>query len=231
MGLLDILRENEISATFFIQNKLATKYPALVKIIGLEGHEIACFIDHFENTSQSKLAIRSSIYTLENLINKKVIGTRCSTLSLLKTNFNEYCYLLKKMGVKYDSSLLTKRPIDQYFNKNISLKAFDYYDISQHTLPLLLTLPKSLTRVRSKDKLITFGGTLFRFLPYELNYFLARPLDKNSGVFSIPISDLGVREPNEKTLKSSVNYYAKKSIPEKLQNLFSDYPFSSFIHE
>ncbi|RME80668.1 MAG: polysaccharide deacetylase, partial [Caldilineae bacterium] len=42
LPLLDLLAEREIRATFFIVGEIIEQYPALIRRIAREGHEIAC---------------------------------------------------------------------------------------------------------------------------------------------------------------------------------------------
>ena len=47
-NILDILKDNQVPATFFITGNFAEGAPDLVKRIMGEGHEIACHgVDHF----------------------------------------------------------------------------------------------------------------------------------------------------------------------------------------
>ena len=219
--MLEILHTNDISATFFIQDKVAFKYPVLVRKILSAGHEIGCYIDTPYNKDSFHQVAENNIRALEDISGKKVIGTRCQGLSLAHTDFDNFCQVLRNLGIQYDSSLITNQSIHDLQKKNASLDAFRTYGISQYPLSVL------------KLKL-SFGGSAFRLCPYELTYTLSSRLDRDTAVFQIPIYDLGVNE--QVSLKNThdlhwhrkLDFWGRKSIPVKLQKLFADYPFDSF---
>ena len=87
--LLEIFATKEIKATFFVLGWIAERYPALIKNISDEGHEIACHgYSHdlvynqkpevfFDETKRSK-------QILEDIIGQEVIGYRAASYSITK---------------------------------------------------------------------------------------------------------------------------------------------------
>lgn len=95
--ILDILKRNNVKATFFCTGNFAKNAKeVMIRIIG-EGHEVACHgVDHWEpketDFEQSKLIVESSI-------GKKVYGYRQPRM--FPVNDKE----IEKMGYTYNSSL------------------------------------------------------------------------------------------------------------------------------
>ncbi len=229
VAMLEILRTNDISGTFFIQSKVASKYPVLVRKIKNAGHEVGCFIDTpYDKQSFQKVA-ENAIHNLQDISGSKVIGTRCNGISIKNTSFDNYCNVLRNQGIQYDSSLITNQTIDKHMENNPSLGAFKAYGISQYSIPSFFVSP-ILARLK-----LTFGGSTLRLLPYEFTHLLANnKLDRESAVFHLPIYDLGIKDysafktSHDIPWQRKLDFLGRKTIPAKLHKLFGDYPFDNF---
>lgn len=230
MIMLDILRSNEIIGTFFIHGKVALKYPVLVRKISQEGHEIGCLIDtHYHRKNYQQIA-QLAVHELEDVVGRKIVGIRSKGLHILKTNFEHYCNTLNILDIRYDSSLITNKSITAFKKKNSSLAAFDDYQITEYPQAQLLTPPLL------GKKPIAFGGQAFRFLNYEACNLFAARLNKLTGVFAMPVYDLGFADYTSTKLNyqlstsNKLDFINRSSIPLKLTKLFADYPFDSFAN-
>jgi len=226
--MLEILRTHDVSASFFIHPKVASKYPVLIRKIQTAGHEIGCIFDSPYQRQDFLQQAQSAIRNLEDITGKKVIGTRYLNLSIKEVNFDHYCSVLRTCGIQYDSSLIIHKTLKALENTYPSLRSFKAYGISQYPLPCLYTPP-----LTSQWKL-TFGDSTFRLLPYEMTHTLAKPLHRDSAVFHMPVYDLGLKD--LEAVKAShilpwrqkLDFFGRKSIPIKLKKLFGDFPFESF---
>lgn len=95
--ILDILKRNNVKATFFCTGNFARNAKEVMKRIVDEGHEVACHgVDHWKpernDFEQSKLIV-------ENIIDKKVYGYRQPRM--FPVNDEE----IERMGYSYNSSL------------------------------------------------------------------------------------------------------------------------------
>lgn len=95
--ILDILKKNEVKATFFCTGNFAENAKEVMNRIINEGHEVACHgVDHWNpkatDFEQSKIIV-------ERIIGKKVFGYRQPRM--FPVNDNE----IEKMGYTYNSSL------------------------------------------------------------------------------------------------------------------------------
>lgn len=100
--LLDIFKENNVKATFFVVSRIAEKHPDLVKGIEDGGHEIASHsvshspeINIFEEAKKSKTK-------LEEIIGEKVKGFRAPSFLIEGVDLKG----LSEIGYEYDSSLI-----------------------------------------------------------------------------------------------------------------------------
>lgn len=226
--MLEIMRLNHVTGTFFIHHKVATKYPVLLHKIEAAGHEVGCYIDTpYDHQTFAEQAKRS-VSTLQEISGNNITGMRSHGLSLRDPVFENYCYVLRKLGIKYDSSLAISHSIENHLQANPSLGAFKAYDIDEYATSTLV--PNRL----SPSKINHFGSHLFRVLPYEFTYQLARRLDKDSAVFQLPVYELGygdlptIKADHHLGIWQRKDFLGRKSIPLKLTKLFRDYPFRSF---
>ncbi len=88
------LKEFDIKVTFFVTVKFASKFPQLIRKLAKEKHEIAL---HAIKYNLKSLLKEKKI--LENISRTKILGVRAHKLRL--PSFST----LKKVGIKYDSSL------------------------------------------------------------------------------------------------------------------------------
>lgn len=228
--MLDLLNKHDITATFFVENRVATKYPVLVRKIQAAHHEVACYIDDDYRKEGFQQTCKHAVDNLEDITGKKIFGIQCKSIDPLQVNFDHYCSCLKSVGIRYDTSITTHLSITRLEASNPSIGAFQAYDIALFPRPALARLPL-LNRVLS-----SFGGSSFRWLPYEITALLAGKLDRESAIFSFPVYDLDNNE--YATLQSSfqlpwhrkLDFYARQSTPEKLHKLFGDFPFDSFMN-
>ncbi len=106
---LEVLKNNNASATFFTSGWIAEKHPKLLRKITAHGHEIACigyFDFSFNDVSQDKFIsdIRRAKYLIEDATGQAVIGYRAIQKSIFK-NKEEFLSILAEEGYLYDSSL------------------------------------------------------------------------------------------------------------------------------
>lgn len=101
--ILDLLKEHNIKATFFVTTEFYKKYPKLIKEIS-KVHEIACHGEHDKDYGKidekiSFESIKQNKVLLEKGIKREIIGFRAPRMSP-----PEY-KVLKKVGLRYDASL------------------------------------------------------------------------------------------------------------------------------
>ncbi|MDD5609964.1 MAG: polysaccharide deacetylase family protein [Candidatus Omnitrophica bacterium] len=127
-NILLMLDEHNIRATFFIVGSVAQKYPASIRAIAKQGHEIAShgFLHKLVyRMSKDEFAndINKSIGTLEEITNIKVSGYRACTWSITEKMLWAID-ILEAAGLRYDSSIypVSLNPLKNKYFKNIPYK-------------------------------------------------------------------------------------------------------------
>jgi polysaccharide deacetylase family protein (PEP-CTERM system associated) len=173
--LLDLFGGASVRATFFTLGWIAERYPALIRRIVNEGHELASHgWDHTRADSQDATAFRADIRKtrqfLEDLGGVPVIGYRAATFSIGPKNLWAFD-VLDEEGYRYSSSLYPIRH-DLYGDTGGSRVP---YHPGGHAL---LEVP--MTTVRWFDRNFPCsGGGYFRLLPYALSRFNMRRVNRH----------------------------------------------------
>ena len=164
-ALLDLLAELELEATFFVLGWVARRYPAVVRRIAADGHEVASHTDlhhRLYRLSRDELVqdLHRARAALEDLTGERVLGVRAPTFSISDAVLDT----LAECGYWYDSSYFALRGHDRYGRLTMPI------DGSQSVVevrPGLLELPMSRLEVGPMS-LPWAGGGYFRLIPYSL---------------------------------------------------------------
>jgi polysaccharide deacetylase family protein (PEP-CTERM system associated) len=121
-NVLYLLDNYKVKATFFVLGEVATYFPALIKKIHDNGHEIACHgWNHIDATilGKEKFAeqVKRAKTLLEDLTGQPVLGYRAPNLVLAPWIFEE----IDKAGFIYDSSICPSR---KFFGKYADYEGF-----------------------------------------------------------------------------------------------------------
>jgi polysaccharide deacetylase family protein (PEP-CTERM system associated) len=113
-ALLDLLRQRDIKATFFVVGEIAQRHPCLIQAIAAEGHELGCHgmghrplweltPDEFRSDLEQFASVMSSVVP-----GVDIIGFRAPTFSM--DNRTRWALtVLGSMGYHYDSSIFPLR--------------------------------------------------------------------------------------------------------------------------
>jgi polysaccharide deacetylase family protein (PEP-CTERM system associated) len=162
--LLDLLAETGFKATFFVLGWIAARYPALVRRIVEEGHEVASHSQMhrrlYDLSSDDLVAdLARARETLEQLTGAPVRGLRAPTFSIDDHVLDR----VAEAGYWYDSSVFAFRAHDRYGSVSTAL---DPQAGIVEIRPGLLELPVSTLVIRGVS-LPWAGGGYFRVLPYS----------------------------------------------------------------
>lgn len=173
--ILEIVENNDISATFFVLGWIAEKYPNLVRKISEKGYEIGSHTHlHQLIYNQTPHTFKSDIYrsisTIENCIGKKVISFRAPGFSITKKN--KWAFeVLSEAGIKIDCSVFPANRahggMPKYTHAKPSIIKYNNIEIKEFPINSVNFMGKPL---------IFSGGGYFRILPY----CIIRELSKNS---------------------------------------------------
>ncbi len=163
--LLDLLGEVGVKSTFFVLGWVARRYPALVRRIADEGHEIASHTDMHQklwSLSRDEVAqeLTRSRDSLEQLTGTRVLGVRAPNFSIS----DDVIDAMAEAGYWYDSSYFSVRAHGTYGRISSEIDP----DVPVVEIrPGLLELPMSRLRV-GRVALPWSGGAYFRFIPYRV---------------------------------------------------------------
>ncbi len=179
--LLEMLDQHGAEATFFTLGWVAERYPALVRRIAAQGHEIASHGYGHERVSDlSRKAFVDDIVrakrALEDLAGQPVVGYRAPSFSIGEHNLWAF-ECLRETGHRYSSSIYPIRH-DHYGMPGAPRFAHSVADG-------LIEIPATTLRLFGRN-LPSSGGGYFRLLPYRLSRWMIQRvnrIDREAAVF------------------------------------------------
>jgi len=154
--LLELFREKNVKATFFVLGWIAETYPKLVNDIVKDGHEIGTHGHMHKMVTQMTPAefekdLNKSIQILNKISGQQIIGFRAPTFSVVEQTYWSL-KIMHKLGIRYDSSIY---PIwhDRYGVPNAPRNR---YQVFSDNGKVLIEFPMSTLRILNKN--IPFGG-------------------------------------------------------------------------
>ena len=202
--ILALLDNQKTLATFFILGWIAERYPALVRRIAAQGHEIASHgYGHQRasdlNRSEFLSDIRMARHILEDLGGEAVLGYRAPSFSIGAENLWAFdC--LADAGYRYSSSVY---PIqhDHYGMPNSPRFAYE-------AKANLVELPVTTVNVFGKN-LPASGGGYFRLLPFPLSRWMMNRVnqhDEQSGIFYFHPWEIDANQPRVPGIDSKTRF-------------------------
>lgn len=233
--VLDILKEANASATFFVLGYVAEHHPELVKRIKDEGHEVATHgYAHRPITKQTPQEFEDdllrSIQILEDITGERIVGYRAPEFTVIEET-SWAIDVLKKTGLKYDSSVFPVRthlygvphaPLFPYHISSSNIKVDD-------PTTQFLEIPLSVYRIPGTSMNIPIaGGFYLRFLPYPFIKHALRKINKLNQVAVCYIHpwELDPYQPKIDSL-AWYHYWRLSSTQKKFRQLLRDFQFTS----
>jgi peptidoglycan-N-acetylglucosamine deacetylase len=227
--VLDVLKKYQTKATFFVQGKVAEKYPNIINLIAAEGHEIGSHGYthdrlHKLGKKQFEEEIKKSIDILGSY---NCIGFRAPSFSV-DNSVLWYLDILEKYGFKYDSSVfpvktslygIPKAPLTAYKPSKEDLAIHDPQG-------LLFEFPLSALSLRKNIPVA--GGFYFRMIPGPIfNYCIRKITKSRPAVLYFHPWELYPSLPklNIPLLYRIVTYYSIDSSLAKFESLLRNFAF------
>lgn len=222
--ILAMLAQRGTQATFFTLGWVAERYPALVRRIVEQGHELASHgYGHQRASELSPEAfsqdIRRAKGILEDLSGRPVLGYRAPSFSIGEGNLWAFdC--LAEAGYRYSSSVY---PIQH-----------DHYGMpdaprfAHEVRPGLLEIPVTTLRMMNRN-LPSSGGGYFRLLPYALSRWMLRQVnsgDRASAIFYFHPWEIDAGQPRVAGIdaKTRFRHYVNIGRMERrLEQLLADF--------
>ncbi len=230
-GLLDLLAERNVRATFFVLGWVAQRHPELVREIAGQGHEIASHgLTHQLIYRQSKTEFRQetrySKQLLEDIVQRPVIGYRAATYSITPRSLWALDVLVEE-GFLYDSSIFPMRH-DKYGIPGAQTAPHRLVTEQGNSIA---EFPISVLRINGVT-LPVGGGGYFRILPYGLTKWGLETLNTRGQefVFYIHPWEIDPTQPRieRATSLSRFRHYSNlHKCYERLSTLLHDFSFGS----
>jgi polysaccharide deacetylase family protein (PEP-CTERM system associated) len=167
-AILSALGTRGIKATFFVLGVIAEQYPALLRTIQADGHEIGSHgYDHtpiYRHTpAQFEHDITKAKRVTERVTQEEIKGYRAPSFSVRKDTLWAL-EIVRSVGFQYDSSVF---PIyhDRYGIPNS-------FDTAYEIIPGLMEFPLGTCKLFHDLRIPFGGGGYFRLYPYFVTIFL-----------------------------------------------------------
>ena len=222
--ILAMLHEYGTKATFFTLGWVAERYPKLVRLIVMEGHELASHgYGHERASDQSRGAFLADVKlakaVLEDIGGVEVRGYRAPSFSFGETNpWAHAC--LREAGYDYSSSVYPV--VHDHYGMPDSPR-FPYIHESG-----ILEVPITTARALGRNW-PAGGGGYFRFLPYGASRWLIERVnsqDHQSAIFYFHPWEIDPDQPRvmEASAKSRFRHYINLDKTEtRLRQLLTDF--------
>lgn len=222
--ILDNLLKRDTKATFFTLGWIAERYPALIRRIVAEGHELASHgYGHERASDLTEVAfyedIRVAKQILEDMCGVEVKGYRAPSFSIGQGNLWAFDSLVRA-GYQYSSSVY---PIQHDHYGMPDSPRFAY-----RVRPELLEIPVTTFRIFNKN-LPSSGGGYFRLLPYFISKWMLNRVnsdDRQPGIFYFHPWEIDADQPRVSGVdnKTRFRHYVNISRMEgKINQLLGDF--------
>ncbi len=222
--ILDNLLKRDTKATFFTLGWIAERYPALIRRIVAEGHELASHgYGHERASDLTEVAfyedIRVAKQILEDMCGVEVKGYRAPSFSIGQGNLWAFDSLVRA-GYQYSSSVY---PIQHDHYGMPDSPRFAY-----RVRPELLEIPVTTLRIFNKN-LPSSGGGYFRLLPYFISKWMLNRVnsdDRQPGIFYFHPWEIDADQPRVSGVdnKTRFRHYVNISRMEgKINQLLGDF--------
>lgn len=216
-AILAILNEHKTHATWFTLGWIAERYPALVRRIVEQGHELASHgYAHLRATDQSREEFLQDITRAKSLLEDiggiAVKGYRAPSFSIGRSNLWAL-ECLGEAGYRYSSSVY---PIRHDHYGMHEAPRFAFYPVGERGL---LELPVTTVRLFNCN-LPAGGGGYFRLLPYSVSRWCLKrvnTVDRQPCIFYFHPWEIDPGQPRQKglSLKTRFRHYVNLSSMER----------------
>jgi polysaccharide deacetylase family protein (PEP-CTERM system associated) len=230
--LLQLFDDHQIKITFFILGWVAEKYPALVKTIRQQGHEIASHgFSHQLIYKQTPEVFRAetakSKHILEDLAQTPITGYRAASYSITRKSLWALD-ILAELGFTWDSSIFPTR----HDNYGIPGSPEEPYRIVTTSGAELVEFPLTTAKVLGQS-IPAAGGGYFRQYPYALSKWLFERASLNQTkpqIFYLhpwEIDPEQPRVPNASWFSNFRHYTNLKRCLPRLEQMIRDFQFGT----
>lgn len=232
--ILNWLRKNETSATFFLVGEILQENPELLDKIALEGHEIAFHsMYHKKLDSQNKEEFTHELLEFQRLSENKSKGFRAPTFSLNDSS-SWLIDVLSKYNYQYDSSVVPAKT-QLYGMPNAEIKP---YKITKNNLERnseegkIIEFPLLTTKILGKR--VPAGGGFYlrtlpmRFLENAINHNISKNIPSTFYIHSWELTPEFMPELNLPWKDKFITYHNLNNALPKMDKIIKKFNFTSF---
>jgi len=228
--LLEMFKQFDLKATFFVLGDVAAKHPALVRNIQSLGHEIATHgyahrLVYHQTPQEFREDVRRSIGVIEEIIQDKVWGYRAPYWTITKESYWALDILMEE-GIRYDSSIY---PIKTYLYGIPDAPVYPYI-VKGNNGGELLEFPPSTVTICGM-RIPVAGGFYLRALPLRLVRYGMRRINKERQPAMVYLHppELDAHKPKFKLpfREHILHYHNLGAVEAKLKVLLSEFAFNS----
>lgn len=224
--ILSLLHDHNVQATFFTLGWIAERYPAMLRRIADNGHELASHgYHHFRVNEQTADEFRedvgSSKTLLEDIVGQKIKGYRAPSFSIGAKNIWALD-VLHDEGYEYSSSIYPIRH-DHY-----GMPEAPRFGFRPSGTDGIIEIPATTASLFGRN-IPAAGGGYFRLMPYQFSRWLMRrvnAMDGESCIFYFHPWELDPGQPRQLGIgvKTRFRHYINLSKMEaKISSLLSDF--------
>jgi len=224
--ILELLSRYEVHATFFTLGWIAQRFPAVIRRIVTEGHELASHgfnhgRAHDQTPDEFRQDVRAAKKLLEDIGGVPVLGYRAPSFSIGAMNL----WALECLGAEgyaYSSSIYPIRH-DHYGNPDAPR-----FNHRPPNASGLIEIPVTTVRVWNTN-LPAGGGGYFRLLPYAMSRWCLRRVNRLDGepcVFYFHPWEIDPDQPRQRgiKLKTRFRHYVNLSrMRQRIERLLQDF--------
>ncbi len=223
--ILGLFSDSDVKATFFTLGWVAQRYPALIRRMVEQGHEIASHgMSHVRVTQQNRDEFKQDVVRtkalLEDVSGQDVIGYRAASYSIGASNLWALD-VLKETGHLYSSSIYPIKH-DLYGMPDAPRFAFRPMDDD------FVEFPVTTVRIGGKN-LPCGGGGWFRLVPYAgMRWAMRRvnEVDRESVIFYFHPWEIDPAQPRQQGIDAKTrfrHYLNLDRMERRLVHLLSDF--------
>ena len=229
--LLQLCRDTNAKATFFVLGSIGEDYPDVVRTIAQEGHDVACHgyghqLAYKQTIQEFKADVKKSVDILEEITGSSIIGYRAPSWSIVESNFH-YLEVLEELGMKYDASIFPVKT----FLYGIPTARTEIHKPQLNGRELnLYEVPMSVMKLLGRN-IGYSGGFYFRFFPKWLIKQAIRCTNRQgqSSIVYLHPREIDVTEQRLSLsyMESFIQYYNIDGTKAKLQDIMRSFRFTS----
>lgn len=226
--LLDLLDAHRVRATFFVLGPVAERWPAAIRRIADQGHEIGCHgwshdLLYTMDPPRFREETRRAAATIESVTGRRVSAYRAAYFSITRRSWWALG-VLAELGFRYDSSIFPVR------NWRYGIPDFDPRPQRIDTPSgAIAEFPISVRRVFGHNMPMA-GGVYFRVYPYVITRANLRAAERSGrpAVFYVHPWELDPDHPRVPFYWKArlTHYFNLRATRPRLERLLTDFTFA-----